>query len=93
MSKADLTRTSKRVNAEDGRFSTNRSPFFPVGHMMARYYARLNASLKPFGLDVPRWRVLVTLADGNPLTVSGIADESVVYLSTMAKIINRMMHI
>ncbi len=67
-----------------------RSPFYQPVRMLARYSTRMNAVLKPIGIDVPRWRVLMLLVDGTPLTVSQLADEAVIGISTMAKIINRM---
>lgn len=80
----------RRIRADDSRFLSNRSPFFHNVRMLARYTARMNAILKPAGLDVPKWRVLMLLVEGRPITVSQIADEAVVNISTMAKIINRM---
>jgi len=58
--------------------------------MLARYYARMNKVLKPSGIDVARWRVLVTLSESGKLTVSEIAEECVVHISTMTKTIARM---
>jgi DNA-binding MarR family transcriptional regulator len=46
--------------------------------------------LKPIGLDVPRWRVLMTLRDTTRLSVSEIAGHAIVKLPTMLKIIQRM---
>ena len=83
-------RTKPRIRAEDSRYLNNRSPFFQNVRMLARYSARMNAILKPAGLDVPKWRVLMLLAEERPITISQIADEAVVNISTMAKIINRM---
>jgi len=80
----------RRIRADDSRFLSNRSPFFQNVRMLARYTARMNAILKPAGLDVPKWRVLMLLNEGRPLTVSQIADEAVVNISTMAKIVIRM---
>lgn len=80
----------QRIRSEDSRFLVSRSPFYQTVRMLARYSARMNAILKPAGLDVPKWRVLMMLADKRPFTVSEIADEAVVNISTMAKIINRM---
>lgn len=83
-------RMKQRIRAEDSRFLVNRSPFYQVVRMLARYSARMNAILKPAGLDVPKWRVLMMLCEKKPFTVSELADEAVVNISTMAKIITRM---
>jgi DNA-binding MarR family transcriptional regulator len=92
MRKNEFEQLKQRVKSEDSRFLISRSPFYQTVRMLARYYARMNAVLKPFGIDVPRWRVLNLLAEGNALTVSEIADESVVHISTMAKTIGRMVN-
>lgn len=83
-------RMKLRIRAEDSRFLVNRSPFYQIVRMLARYSARMNAILKPAGLDVPKWRVLMMLSEKKPFTVSELAEEAVVNISTMAKIINRM---
>ena len=80
----------QRIRSEDSRFLTIRSPFYQTVRMLARYSARMNAILKPAGLDVPKWRVLMMLAEKKPFTVSEIASEAVLNISTMAKIIDRM---
>ncbi len=80
----------RRIRSEDSRYLVARSPFYQVVRMLSRYSARMNAVLKPAGIDVPRWRVLVLLAERKPVTISQIADEAVVGISTMAKIVNRM---
>ena len=70
-------RSKPRIRAEDSRYLSNRSPFFQNVRMLARYSARMNAILKPAGLDVPKWRVLMLLAEERPITISQIADEAV----------------
>ncbi|MCA1452753.1 MULTISPECIES: MarR family winged helix-turn-helix transcriptional regulator [Bradyrhizobium] len=78
------------VKSEDSRFVVSRSPFYQTVRMLARYYARMNTVLKPIGIDVARWRVLSLLVEREPITVSEIAEECVVHISTMAKTITRM---
>jgi len=80
----------RHLRAEDSRFISSRSPFYHTVRMLARYYTRMNAVLKPSGIDVPRWRVLTLLAEREVITISVIAEESVVHISTMAKTITRM---
>ncbi len=86
----EFEQVKRRVRSEDSRFIATRSPFYQTVRMLARYYARMNSALKPFGIDVARWRVLNLLAERETMTVSEIADECVVQISTMAKTITRM---
>jgi DNA-binding MarR family transcriptional regulator len=90
MPKNELDDIKRHVRAEDSRFLSSRSPFYHTVRMLARYYARMNAVLKPSGIDVARWRVLSLLAEREAITVSEIADECVAHISTMAKTITRM---
>lgn len=90
MRKTELDDIKRHVRAEDSRFLATRSPFYHTVRMLARYYARMNAVLKPSGIDVQRWRVLSLLAEHQPITVSEIAEECVAHISTMAKTITRM---
>ncbi len=90
MRKSESDEIRRHLRAEDSRFITSRSPFYHTVRMLARYYARMNAVLKPSGIDVPRWRVLTLLTEQKVMTVSEIAEESVVHISTMTKTITRM---
>jgi len=90
MRKSESDEIKRHLRAEDSRFITSRSPFYHTVRMLARYYTRMNAVLKPSGIDVPRWRVLTLLAEREVITISEIAEESVVHISTMAKTITRM---
>jgi MarR family transcriptional regulator, organic hydroperoxide resistance regulator len=90
MRKNEFDEIKRHLKAEDSRFLVSRSPFYQTVRMLGRYYARMNAVLKPAGIDVARWRVLSLLAEREVITVSEIADESVVHISTMAKTITRM---
>jgi MarR family transcriptional regulator, organic hydroperoxide resistance regulator len=90
MRKSELDRITRHLKAEDSRFIASRSPFYQTVRMLARYYVRMNAVLKPSGIDMARWRVLSLLAEREVITISEIAEESVVHISTMAKTIMRM---
>jgi DNA-binding MarR family transcriptional regulator len=90
MSKNELDDIRRHVKAEDSRFLSSRSPFYHTVRMLARYYTRMNAVLKPSGIDMARWRVLSLLSERESITVSEIAEECVAHISTMAKTITRM---
>ncbi len=78
------------INPEDERFDVDQWPFYQVSRLVGLYYLRLDAALKPLGIDASRWRVLMTLATGKAHTVTRIAEEAVTKTSTMAKTIQRM---
>ncbi len=88
--KNGFAKASQPMTDADNRFVSTRSPFYQTVRMLARYYARMNGVLKPSGIDVARWRVLVVLSEQSTLTVSEIAEECVVHISTMTKTIARM---
>ena len=46
--------------------------------------------LKAIGMDVPRWRVLMILAEHEPATITTLSERSVVKLATMTRIVQRM---
>ena len=65
-------------------------PFYWLTRFTGRYLQQMELALKPLGLDVPRWRVLMSLHNKDTLSVSEIADHSIIKLPTMTKIIQRM---
>ncbi|PTQ13253.1 MarR family transcriptional regulator [Sphingomonas oleivorans] len=71
-------------------FDVEEWPFYWLSRVVGRYLRQMEAALKPIGLDVPRWRVLMVLHDGEPASVSEIAEHAIVKLPTMTKIIQRM---
>lgn len=65
-------------------------PFYWIARVNARYVEALDRRLKPLGLDVPRWRVLMSLFDEDYLSVSEIAEFAVMKLNTATKVVQRM---
>lgn len=65
-------------------------PFYWITRVTGRYFQNIEFALKPIGLDVPRWRVLMALYERKTASVSEIADHAITKLSTMTKIIQRM---
>ncbi len=65
-------------------------PFYWITRVTGRYFQNIELALKPIGLDVPRWRVLMALYERKTASVSEIAEHAIVKLSTMTKIIQRM---
>lgn len=71
-------------------FNMEEWPFYWLTRFTGRYLRHMESALKPIGLDVPRWRVLMILRNKDVLSVSEIADHAIVKLPTMTKIVQRM---
>lgn len=65
-------------------------PFYWLARASGRYRGRMEEMLRGTGLDMPRWRVLMTLRQDRVASVSEIAAHSTAKLPTMTKIIQRM---
>lgn len=65
-------------------------PFYWLARADRQYMLILERALATVGLDIPRWRVLMVLHSKTRASVSEISDHSIVKLSTMTKIIQRM---
>jgi len=72
------------------RFSYRSWPFYWLARVGGRYRGRMEDLLRPSGLDMPRWRVLMTLHQDRVASVSEIAAHSSEKLPTMTRIIQRM---
>ena len=72
------------------RFNYRSWPFYWLARASGRYRSRMEAVLRGSGLDMPRWRVLMTLHQDRVASVSEIAAHSTEKLPTMTKIIQRM---
>lgn len=66
------------------------SPFYWLVRVVHRYSQDLDAALKRIGMDVPRWRVLMTLTECEPASISQLAEHGVIKLSTMTKTVQRL---
>lgn len=72
------------------RYMKRSWPFYWISQVNGRYIQVLERRLKPIGLDMPRWRVLMTLYEDEYLSISQIAESSVLKLNTTTKIVQRM---
>ncbi|MCI9867557.1 MarR family transcriptional regulator [Rhizobium skierniewicense] len=81
--------TGKRGDMTEKRMR-RQWPFYWISQVNGHYVRVLESRLKPIGLDMPRWRVLMSLYEDNHLSVSEIADLAVLKLNTATKIIQRM---
>lgn len=71
-------------------FKRHQFPLYWVARLSGLYSLRMDALLKKIGMDVPRWRVLGVLTEKNPSSISEIAEEAVIRLSTTTKLVQRM---
>jgi len=71
-------------------FSVWHYPFFHLNRAVSRYTHVIEARLRVIGLDVPSWRVLMILGEASPRSTGEIAQAAVINLSTMTRIVARM---
>ena len=65
-------------------------PFYWLTRAMARYVDGVTSALDGSGLDLPAWRVVMTLREAEWLSVSEIASQSNTKLAAMTKTVQRM---
>jgi DNA-binding MarR family transcriptional regulator len=72
------------------QLSVRQWPFFWLTRANARYLDAVGSSLEGSGLDLPSWRVVMTLREAEWLSVSEIAAQANSKLATMTKTVQRM---
>jgi len=71
-------------------FDREKWPFYWMTKANGLYLATLEKSLKDSDLDIPSWRALMLLDGDDARSISFLAKESIIKLSTMTRIIQRM---
>ncbi len=71
-------------------FRVDRYPFYLLNRALGRYNVVISARLGAIGIDIPTWRVLMVLGERSPRSMGQIAEASVIKLSTMMRILERM---
>ncbi|MQY43984.1 MarR family transcriptional regulator [Epibacterium sp. SM1969] len=66
-------------------------PFFWISQINAAYGNALERRIKDLGIDLPRWRAMMSLYEDQFLSVSQIADFSAQKLNTTTKVVQRML--
>jgi DNA-binding MarR family transcriptional regulator len=79
------------VNKDNPKLFKENWPFFWVSQINAAYADALERRIKPMGIDIPRWRAMMSLYEDQYLSVSEIADFSAQKLNTTTKVVQRMM--
>lgn len=74
----------------DRDFEFRSWPFYWLAQADGRYLRQLEIALKAVSLDVPRWRVLMSLHEKGCASVSEIAEHAISKLPTMTRIVQRM---
>jgi len=67
-------------------------PFFWISQINAAYANALERRTKSIGIDMPRWRAMMSLHEDEYLSVSEIAEFSAQKLNTTTKVIQRMLN-
>ena len=80
----------QRPETTDREFSFKSWPFYWIAQTNGRYLRQMEVALKAIALDIPSWRVLMSLHEEGCASVSEIADHAIVKLSTMTRIVQRM---
>ena len=65
-------------------------PFYLVNRIAGRYAIDMSDALKAIGMDLPTWRALMILHERSPRSVTEIADQAVIRLSTMTRVVQRL---
>lgn len=71
-------------------FLLHNSPFYLIARAYGRYTHTMEDSLRAIGMDLPRWRVLMVVNEKNPSSISEIAEQGVLRLSTMTRVAQRL---
>lgn len=71
-------------------FRVEAYPFYLLNRAAGRYNVVIESQLRPIGIDIPTWRVLMILGETEPLPIGQVAKSAVINLSTMMRIVERM---
>lgn len=71
-------------------FRVEAYPFFQLNRAASRYNMIIDRELRTIGIDIPTWRVLMILGEEQPLPIGQVAKMAVINISTMMRIIERM---
>lgn len=82
-------RTGADATAPDG-FRLDRHPFYYFSRILALRNRRLNADLRVFGLDTPRWRVLAVLNEQPGCSMQQLAEATAVDRTTLTHTLRLM---
>ena len=88
-----MTTPKKRQHRYDPaseHFKKEDFPFYWLARLNGRYSMAMEKILKKIDLDIPRWRILLSLKEQGELSISEISVHAIAKLSTVTKIVYRM---
>lgn len=71
-------------------FRVDAYPFYLLNRAVSRYNTIIESHLRPIGLEIPSWRVLMVLGETEPQPIGQVAKRAVINISTMMRIVERM---
>lgn len=77
-------------DADNPKHLKSKWPFYWISQINAAYAEALERRIKPLGIDIPRWRAMISLYEDQFLSVSEIAEFSAQKLNTTTKVVQRM---
>lgn len=81
---------SDTLPLHEAKFHKSEWPFYWITQTSSRYLQVLEARLKPIGVDIAYWRVLMSLYEDSALSVSEISNYCIIKPNTATKIVQRM---
>lgn len=72
------------------QFDYRKFPFYWIARVESLYNQEMEKTLKMVGMDSSRWRVGLLLREHATLTISEIANEALMKIPTITKIVQRM---
>jgi MarR family transcriptional regulator, organic hydroperoxide resistance regulator len=85
-----MSKEFEGIDPDQDGFAMANWPFYWITRVARTYTHDLEEALKPVGMDVASWRVLMILSELDPASVSQLAEHAVIKLSTMTKTVIRM---
>lgn len=82
--------TAKGIDTDAPTHLKAEWPFYWISQINAAYATVLERRIKPLGIDIPRWRAMISLYEDQFLSVSEIAEFSAQKLNTTTKVVQRM---
>lgn len=80
----------RRSDPASAEFRLAHWPFFHMNLAVRSYDVEMKRLLKSSGIDMPRWRILMLAREHEPISVSEVADQAVMELSTVTRAMQRL---
>lgn len=80
----------QKYTPNNKKFNYLEFPFYWIARVESLYNQEMEKTLKQVGMDSSRWRVGLLLKQHESLTISEIANEALMKIPTITKIVQRM---